>query len=307
MTTHPSKTDNTAVVKRPFLAVLFVSPDERRLRAGWRLGFHTLLVGLFTLTLQLGSYLILPWFPFLPADLLQPLLPTAAITLATLLARRWLDHRSFASLGLLWSARALKDLFFGLALSAGLMTLIFGIEWSLGWIAITGTSFQQLPTAAVLGNLAQAGLLYACVGYYEELYSRGYQLQTLADGTTILLGIVLSSSFFGFLHIANPNASLLSTAGIVLAGLFLAYGWLRTRQLWLSIGFHFGWNFFQGTVFGFPVSGIGGFSLLILEDTSSTALSGGAFGPEASILILPVLLLGMAVITIATRGRVETT
>lgn len=300
-----SSTDaEIAPERRTLPAVIFLSPDERRLRAGWRLALHTLFVILAFLTVQLGSSLLLQ-LPGFPLALLQPLMPAAAITLATMAARRWLDHRSFASLGLRWSTLAWKDLAFGIALSAGLMALIFVVEWSLGWIHIAGTALQNNPPALVAQQILSAAFFYAAVGYYEELFSRGYQLQNLADGTSIPIGVALSSCVFGLLHAANPNASLLSTTGIVLAGLFLAYGWVRTKQLWLPIGFHFGWNFFQGTIFGFPVSGTSGFHLLQLEDTSTTWLSGGAFGPEASILILPALLLGMYLIRIFTRVRLK--
>jgi hypothetical protein len=78
---------------------------------------------------------------------------------------------------------------------------------------------------------------------------------------------------------------------------------LRTRQLWLSIGLHFSWNFFLGPIFGFPVSGITSFTLLQVEISGPDLFTGGAFGPEAGLVVLPAQALGFLIVWAATRGR----
>jgi membrane protease YdiL (CAAX protease family) len=88
------------------------------------------------------------------------------------------------------------------------------------------------------------------------------------------------------------------------AGLFLAFGYLRTRQLWLPIGLHIGWNFFEGPVFGFAVSGTGSFTLIRQVPTGPDLLTGGAFGPEAGLIVIPALLLGGLLIYWYTRKKV---
>jgi membrane protease YdiL (CAAX protease family) len=80
--------------------------------------------------------------------------------------------------------------------------------------------------------------------------------------------------------------------GIFLAGLFLAFGYIRTQQLWLSIGLHIGWNFSEGVIFGFPVSGLDGFHLPSITTIGPDLWTGGSFGPEAGLIILPALILG---------------
>src|SRR3970282_2242046 len=89
----------------------------------------------------------------------------------------------------------------------------------------------------------------------EDRPSRGYSVYTLTDGLGLGPAVLLSSLVFALAHAGNPFASWTSTIGLIAAGLFLAYAWLRTRRLWLPIGLHLGWNFFQGTVFGLSVSG----------------------------------------------------
>jgi hypothetical protein len=73
--------------------------------------------------------------------------------------------------------------------------------------------------------------------------------------------------------------------------------------LWLPIGLHLGWNFFEGNIFGFPVSGLDTFRLIRHSINGPTWLTGGPFGPEAGLIILPAMALGIWLMIIFTRGR----
>ena len=264
--------------RRAFPARLFLNKNELRLRAAWRILVHALLVLLTTLTAALGAFFAAPVFAAIPFDFLGPLPSLLGITLATVLARRWVDKRPFASLGFHYTPLTIQDLAFGVLLSGLLMTIIYLIEAAAGWIHITGNAFQHFTPLQVAWSLVDSAWLYIAVGFSEELLGRGYQMQNLREGTNTTWGVILSSGIFGLLHASNPNATLISTLGIVFAGIFLAYAWVRTRQMWLSIGLHIGWNFFEGTVFGFPVSGLGGFHLVEQVHTGPALLTGGAFG-----------------------------
>jgi uncharacterized protein len=118
--------------------------------------------------------------------------------------------------------------------------------------------------------------------------------------------VVISSIVFALLHLANPNPSFMAVVGLTAAGLFFAYSYLVTRQLWLPIGLHIGWNFFEGPVFGFPVSGLAQFfSLLNTSRHGPELITGGAFGPEAGLIQYPVLLLAVWLIHRYARQRVQ--
>ncbi len=286
---------------------LFLSPSEPRLRAGWRLLIQSLLMLLLGLCIGIPVILVPMMFEIPPHGLLPPemalpeLLATLiveflAITASIFLARRFLDRRSFTSLGLKLKWRAIVDTLAGIAITFVMMGAIYILMWSSGWIKFEGFAWQTQPVGAVVVNTLLIFLAFMLVGWNEELLSRGYHLQNLADGLNLTWGVILSSAVFGVLHLANLNATWLSAVGISLAGFFLAFAYLRTKQLWLSIGLHIGWNFFEGTVFGFPVSGMEFYRLIRHTVSGPELWTGGAFGPEAGLVVLPALALGVALV-----------
>ena len=287
---------------------IFFSPRERRLRAGWRILLQLLLVGVLLAVLGLVLHPLLRQVK-LSEDI--ELLCTYTIwalvvTVSVFLTRRYLDRRTFVSLGLRWNRQAMLDLLFGFGLAGFLMALIYGIEWAAGWLKFEGFAWQQLPLSTVLLR-SFLGLLSVgvVVSWLEELSDRGYLLQNLKDGLNLPWALFLSSTVFAARHLGNPNATWISTLGIFLAGFFLAYGWVRTRQLWISLGLHTGWNFFEGIVFGFPVSGLQSFRLIQQSDSGPEWITGGAFGPEAGSILILAMALGMILIHYWSRGRLR--
>lgn len=283
------------------LRLIFITPGEARLRSGWRLLFHLLLLFfLFPIVslLLYGLASLTPVLAFLGDEIFLALV---GITLSIWLARRFLDRRSFKSLGLQWDGAASRDLLAGILIPALSFVLVFLVEWGFGWLEFRGFTWQAVPGSGLeIGYWAAAFLM---VGWYEELLSRGYWLQNLAAGLGMPLAVFLSSAVFALAHFANPNASLAAVLGILGAGYFLAYAYLRTRQLWLPIGLHIGWNFFEGPVFGFPVSGLETGRLILHEVNGPELITGGAFGPEGGLIVLPALALGAYLVHRYTARR----
>ena len=253
------------------IARLFWNARQRRLRAGWRIVIH-LLLWIFVPAL-LGGLIGLPLSEMIqrafPA--LAPIAARAAnftLTLigaivGTWIATRFLDHRPFADLGLQFDRTWWEDFAFGLGLGAFLMAAIFLVELAAGWIEVIDTlqvDGDEPFAVAILGPL----IVFVVVGITEELLARGYQIRNMAEGfagktisrrQAVLLAWAISSVLFGLLHVFNPNATWYSTANLMLAGIFLGVGYVLTGSLAIPIGLHITWNFFQGNVFGFPVSG----------------------------------------------------
>lgn len=278
------------------------SPDELRLRAGWRLaGQGILMLGLSVFFACPAGVVFLAAPEYTPlALILATAIPTI---LSVLAARKWLDRRSVVSLGLQFDSRSLRDVLVGVGIAIVQIGLIFGLEIGLGWARVSGFAWTSGTWLSALGWALGWLLLYLAVGFYEELLSRGYHFQNLEEGLNTGWAVLISSAFFGIMHLFNPNANWISTLGITLAGAYFAFTYLRTRRLWLPAGIHFGWNFFLGTVAGFPVSGMDSFHLIELELGGPALWTGGKFGPEAGLIVLPALALGVGLVWLYTRSR----
>lgn len=302
----------------------FWNSEERRPRALWRL---ILQVALMLILQTVAGVIIIAISPQAiqtladPNQLTRGSLPAILSTLATFLAivlsirfaGKWLDHRSFKEFGLHLNSKWWGDLFFGLALGAALMAFIFLVELAFGWVKINGT-FQSTPPSQSFGMTAIYGIFFfLVVGIQEELMYRGYMLRNLAEGlnlqwltpqSALILGYLISAIAFGGLHILNPDATMLSTINIMIAGLFLGLGLLLTGELALSIGLHITWNYFEGYVFGFPVSGItSAGNFLAIQQNGPNLWTGGAFGPEAGLISLVAMLAGAGLILAWVRWR----
>ena len=294
---------------RSLLTRLLFSPDERRLRAGWRVLLQSILLLVFltiaSILVVLGAALLRIDLYALPPLSLLDLLPTAlAMTLSVGFARRLFDRRTFSSLGFAPGPHLLPDLLVGFAIPGAMMLTIFVLELALGWTRFDGWAWQTQSAGSIVLSILTGLAGFLIVGYQEELLSRGYHLQNIHQGMGMGWGLFLSSGIFAVMHLANPNAVWYAALpGLLAAGYFLAFGWMRTRQLWLPIGLHVGWNFFEGTIFGFPVSGIGIFGLVRQTPVGPAVMTGGAFGPEAGLILIPALAVGVACVWLYTRRR----
>lgn len=290
---------------RSFLKQLFFSPDEDRLRAGWRLLLQFLIL-IFVSTifaLPFVGMLVQPDQGGTSFYLVNGLVTAIPVTISVYLARRWLDRRAFLDLGLRWDGLAAQDLFLGFGLTGLMFVIIYVLESSLGFLQFEAFAWQEQPLSVVLQGVLLMLLAYVFTGWGEELLFRGYWLQNLIEGSNIPWAVVISSTVFALAHLLNPNPSVGAVLGLIAGGLFFAYAYLRTRRLWLPIGIHIGWNFFEGVIFGFQVSGTQPFRLIQQTVSGPEIITGGAFGPEAGLILLPALLLGLAVIHIYTRNR----
>ncbi len=223
---------------------------------------------------------------------------TVGVCLLVFLFRRLLDGKSFQSLGFEVRKGWLGEIGLGLGLGFLLMALVFASYVLAGWAKVG--NLYPLPQAGEILFLAFIFLLPAALN--EEIAFRGYFLQNLEEAFGTWWAVGISSLVFSSFHLLNPHFSWLAFLNIALAGLLFAVAYLLTRNLWLPIALHFSWNYFQGPVFGFPVSGLKFSSILDLEVSSGALLlSGGNFGPEGGLAGTLVTLLGMAILWLWAR------
>jgi len=128
-------------------------------------------------------------------------------------------------------------------------------------------------------------LLFILVGFSEEFLMRGIWVEYLLKRHSKAIAVIISSLVFACLHLGNPGVTLLAFVNLILAGVILAQLYLFTKNLWLAVFFHLGWNFFQGPVLGFAVSGLPMHSIFLQPaNITQNLLNGGSFGLEGSVI-----------------------
>ena len=199
-----------------------------------------------------------------------------------LLMYRWLvksyEERKIEELSM---QKSLKDTGIGFLWGMLMMAAVIGIFALCGWYKIIGCSFN---VAFIYRYL----MAYFVVAVGEEIVFRGIMFRLLDSQFNVWVALLISAVVFGIAHIINPNATVVSTIGISLAsGVLFGLLFKYYRTLWVPIGIHWSWNFVQGTVTGSPVSGmVPDYSILNSVTSGPELLTGGSFGPEASIILM---------------------
>lgn len=184
-----------------------------------------------------------------------------------------------------------RELLAGIGVAAGLYGIGFLLTMLLGGIRITDANFHA-------GALGQTWVLFFLVAVFEETACRGFLLGRMMDaGMNKFVALVLSSVVFSAMHLGNPNFAAVPFVNLLLAGILLGSAYIYTRNLWFAIALHWFWNWYQGPVLGFEVSGNDfGETLLTLETTDNVLLNGGSFGFEGSLICTVLMLVGVFLI-----------
>lgn len=209
----------------------------------------------------------------------------------TWIMRRYIDRQSFKSLGFYWKGygnEAGLGFFGALAiLGAGSLILI-----ATGYISFISATFEIVP---LLLEIA----IMIVVAFVEELLFRGYLLNNLLQSMNKWIALTISSVLFASFHQINPDITLFAVLNIVLAGVLLGLNYIFTKNLWFGIFFHFTWNYFQGPILGYDVSGLKLPSVIQQTISGPEVWTGGPFGFEGSLLC-PLLFL-IAIIVFGYR------
>lgn len=301
--------------------------EEKRPRAGLRITAFVLIQSflLLAVSASVGALLLSFTDSGASPSILSPAteavdvrLISAVTTFVAALASVWiagrlLDRRPFIDYGFALNSDWLRGWLFGLFAGGVVITGVFLLQWGLGWVQITGTFWSSGASAfALIGPI----LFFALAAFAEDLIYWGYLLTNLSEGLAsstfgrslpVVLALVAVSSFFALGHALNPDATVLSTLNIAVAGVMLALGYVLTGQLAITLGVHFSWNLFQGYVFGFPVSGLDptGATLVSIQQRGPDLWNGGPFGPEAGIFGLLAMLMVCAIVLLRAWLRGE--
>jgi uncharacterized protein len=216
----------------------------------------------------------------LPQFIIVYLVNTIGFVVVVFAMRLVIDKQSIASLGFIWKG------FKNEALSGFFIALLILSTGSLVLVALRYLHFTSI--ALNVYNLAWGILLFAIVAFAEEIIFRGYLLNNLLESFNKWIAITISSAVFALGHITNPNITILSVANIFIAGILLGINYIYTKNLWFGIFLHFAWNYFQGPILGFDVSGFETGGLLQQTISGPSTITGGAFGFEGSLICLAI-------------------
>ncbi|NQZ20690.1 MAG: CPBP family intramembrane metalloprotease [Colwellia sp.] len=201
---------------------------------------------------------------------------------ALYLFRKFIDKKSFKSLGFEltnYKADLLKGLVWGVALiSLGFFALYFS-----GFITVIDSDFGAIQWLSYIA-------FFAIVAFNEEILVRGYVLTNLMASINKYWALIVSALLFSVMHLGNDSTSFISTVNLFIAGLMLGIYTIHKRNLWFPIAMHFTWNFFQGPVLGFEVSGIKMESVINQQVSGNPLITGGDFGFEGSLLLTVMMI-----------------
>lgn len=209
----------------------------------------------------------------------------AAAAVANTIALRVYERGNLADVGLGWTAASRHNLLVGLAGGAGAAALILVPSLLVGAAELQPAEGWEFNPGSIL--FVAIVLLFGAIG--EELLFRGYGFQVLLSSMGEYATILPISVLFGLAHSTNQNASNLGIFNTALWGLLFGLAFLRSRDLWLLIGIHYGWNVTL-PLFGVNLSG---FTMKVtgyeMRWNVARMWSGGEYGIEAGLLNTLVL------------------
>jgi CAAX protease family protein len=264
---------------------------EQGIRAGW----SVLIFAAILLTLQTVMNRVLGHFVALDENRPIPLslgILTESCLVFIVLSATWvmarIEKRPLLSYGYHGEHRLLR-----LATGAGWgflsISALIGTLWKAGFLVFDGRALRGLNV--VTYGLAW-GVVFLLVGIFEESTARGYFQFTLTRGIGFWLAALLSSLAFALAHVGNGGESLLGITEVFLGGMLFCLGLWYTKSLLWSVGFHAGWDWGQSYFYGTPDSGLVTKSHLLTSHALGNPLwSGGTAGPEASLLVVPLVIL----------------
>jgi len=279
---------------------------EGKVRSGWKIvivmlialgisALFSLLIGIVisVIVISSGNYNIasdayLNRVKELITDLkpLLMLIQESIVIAVPILAWKLAIKRPLSNMGLTHIKTNKKDFFTGLLFGIVSISIVFLALILSGNAAVeTWTPRFSIMQIAYLG-------IFISVGFAEEILGRGFIMSVLRQTRSGPAIIIISSIIFSLLHSSNDGIGIIPYINLVLAGILFGYMYLMSGNIWMCIGYHITWNYFQGNVFGFKVSGINTEGILATSYDTNNIFNGGAFGPEGGLFVTAVILAG---------------
>lgn len=193
----------------------------------------------------------------------------------------------------------LRDFRIGIVMAWIMLALGFLLLVSIRAISIDGTHWD-------VGLFVGFLFFFLVQSSFEEVVGRSFLIPTIERRSNVWVAVLVSSLIFSWVHGSNPGVTWLGLINIFFAGLLMGLLFVRYRSIWPAIGFHFAWNFLQGSFFGFEVSGHDVYSVFQTREIGNDILTGGNFGFEGSVLSLLALLIACILVYVGNPASFDT-
>ncbi|HEV1284564.1 MAG TPA: type II CAAX endopeptidase family protein [Bryobacteraceae bacterium] len=210
----------------------------------------------------------------------------AAAALANAITVRIYERGQLSAIGLGWRKTSSREFVLGLGSGAGAACAVL-----LPPISTGAAFFAKVPASEhIWASVALVLFVLLFAAFGEEMLFHGYAFQLLIRRVGAFATILPAAVIFGLAHMFNENSTWLGIGNTMLFGVLFGYAYLRTSSLWLPIGLHFGWNvvlpLFGANLSGFTM-GVTGYEL---RWKTTDLVSGGAYGPEGSVLTTAIVV-----------------
>jgi membrane protease YdiL (CAAX protease family) len=273
---------------------IFINKNSQ-LRSGWKIVLALLSTFIFILIFSIISNIIFRNLDYNLSgwsEFISILITSGSFILSAFILWKLLQKRPISELGLTNFKDNYKDFIFGLLFGALSMTIIFIVLFFSGNVSlVNGLSSPNISSVLFTGLI-----MFILVGFGEEIFFRGYCMSVLKQTNNKWLVILISSIIFSAMHGANPNVRPLAFINIFLVGVLFAYMFIKSSNIWMPIGYHITWNYFQGYIWGFQVSGSETQGLYQTKLLQENLLNGGTFGPEGGMVVTILLLISFIVV-----------
>ena len=225
-------------------------------------------------------------------NLIMMFLQDIVMILTAIIAWKFIIKRPLSNMGLTSIKTQRKEFIVG---------LLFGIlSISVVFIVLVLSGNAEVKSWAPHFSVYQLIylLLFILVGFAEEIVGRGFIMSALRQTRNIPVVIIVSSIIFALMHSFNSGIGIIPYINLTLVGIFFSYMYLKSGNIWMCIGYHITWNYFQGNVFGFKVSGTETYGILTTQYEKANIFNGGDFGPEGGLFVTAVILLGFLFVKI---------
>lgn len=197
------------------------------------------------------------------------------------------EKKKINKMGITSIKKGYKELGIGLILGAITMSIVAISIIAIGNVKLANPISKPRISISLLYGLI--GFIF--VGFGEEILSRGYIMSVLKQTRNKWIILIGPALIFAALHLGNDGIDVLSFINLFLVGVLFAYMFMKSKNIWMPIGYHITWNYFQGYIWGFGVSGISVNGLYKIENVTNNIINGGAFGPEGGIIVTIVTCL----------------